>query len=255
LGVVAVAVAAIPAASALATASNPSLFEETDMNLITHLTLDHLARLGRDDLLPHMIHAPWRTVKAYDQRRIHQRIDNDEKDFRGWRVSVESGQDRIRSQKSFYFSSHNDFSHATHEARQHRDDLEMQMGLVPWRAKKLTHLEDAFTVSGIVLSVGKRAPFWIYRQEGRRIIGSISRLGLRDSYLALAERVAEIEGFATVSADAPLPLFSTEQRQKLLDHGTSLQTLDAEAQHSRAWAIDFVNKQHKRAPVPTSAVA
>lgn len=225
------------------------------MTKITHLTLDHLARLGRDDLLPYMIHAPWRTVKTYDQRRIHQRIDNDEKDFRGWRVSVESGQDRVRSQKSFYFSSHDDFDHATREARKHRDGLEAQMGLVPWRAKKLTNLEDAFTVSGIVLSVGKRAPFWIYRQEGRRIIGSISRLGLRDSYLELAERVAEIEGFATVPADVPLPMFSTEQRQKLLDHGTSLETLDAESQHSRAWALGFVNKQRKQALVPASAVA
>lgn len=225
------------------------------MNLITYLTLDHLARLGRDDLLPHMIHAPWRTVKTYEQRRIHQRIDNDEKDFRGWRVSVESGQDRVRSQKSFYFSSHNDFDHATREARQHRDHLEMQMGLVPWRAKKLASLEDAFTVSGIVLSVGKRAPFWIYRQGGRRIIGSISRLGLRESYLWLAEQVAKIEGFATVPNAAPLPAFCAEQRQKLLDHGISLETLDAEAQHSRAWALNFVNKQRNQATVPVSAVA
>jgi hypothetical protein len=225
------------------------------MNLITHLTLDHLARLGRDDLLPHMIHAPWRTVKAYDQRRIHQRIDNDEKDFRGWRVSVESGQDRIRSQKSFYFSSHNDFNHATHEARQHRDGLEKQLGLVPWRAKKLAYLEDAFTVSGIVLSVGKRAPFWIYRQEGRRIIGSISRLGLRAAYLDLAERVAEIEGFATLPADAPLPMFSTEQCKKLLDHGISLETLDVEAQYSHSWALDFVNKQLQHKARPANAAA
>jgi hypothetical protein len=215
------------------------------------LTLEDLRILTQKQLLPWMLYAPWRTQKAYAQRRIHQRLDNASKDFRGWRVSVESTgtaqlefkNNRLRCQKSFYFGTVGSFEDATREAQAYRDSCELALGLVPWRPKKLDHIEDAFAVSGVVLNVGKRAPFWIYRQNGSRLIGSITQMGLRTAYIWLAERVAEIEGTGSVPLDIPMPIFSPEQEQGLLAYGVTQAELDDERSHSKDWALDFVGKK------------
>ncbi|WP_156675929.1 hypothetical protein [Pseudomonas sp. Leaf58] len=218
------------------------------------MTLADLRHLAIHQLEPWMVYAPWRSTKDYAQRRIHQRVDNASKDFRGWRVSVEStadarqalNQNRLRCQKSFYFGTVGSFEGATLEAQAYRDSCEKALGLVPWRLKKLEHVEDAFAVSGIVLNVGKRAPFWIYRQNGRRLIGSIAQLGLRGAYTWLAERVAEIEGTASVPSDIPMPLLTADQEAGLIAYGIAQMELEVERQHSKQWAVDYVAKHAPR---------
>jgi len=214
------------------------------------MTLADLRHLTIDQLEPWMVYAPWRLTKDYAQRRIHQRVDNASKDFRGWRVSVESTADakqalsssRLRCQKSFYFGTVGSFEGATLEAQAYRDSCEQALNLVPWRLKKLEHVEDAFAVSGIVLNVGKRAPFWIYRQNGRRLIGSIAQMGLRQAYEWLAEQVGEIEGFTSLPADSPLPLLTIDQELGLLAYGVDQEVLDSERQHTQRWAQEFVRQ-------------
>lgn len=217
---------------------------------ISSMTLAELRHLTIHQLEPWMVYAPWRSNKDYAQRRIHQRVDNASKDFRGWRVSVESTADakqalshnRLRCQKSFYFGTVGSFEGATLEAQVYRDSCERALSLVPWRLKKLEHVEDAFAVSGIVLNVGKRAPFWIYRQNGRRLIGSIAQMGLRQAYEWLAEQVGEIEGFTSLPEHSPLPLLTSDQERGLLTYGIHQEDLNNERQHTQRWAQEFVRK-------------
>lgn len=214
------------------------------------LSLNDVQTLTPYQLEPWMIYAPWRTTKEYAQRRIHQRVDNASKDFRGWRVSVESSAegwkspdvDRQRFQKSFYFATHGGFCQATSDAQHYRNSCETELGLVPWRPKKLAHIEDAFTVSGIVLNVGKRAPFWIYRQNGRRLIGSIAQKGLREAYVWLAQQVAALEGLPSVPDDVPLPLLAHAQKKGLIQYGINFSEIDKEDDRTKTWVKAFVDK-------------
>lgn len=219
------------------------------MSLIP-LSYDAVRKLAHCQLEPWMIYAPWRTPKHYEQRRIHQRVDNCSKDFRGWRVSIESSdaaqqaleKHRLRRQKSFYFGTMGGFEEATLAAREYRNTCEEALGLVAWRLKKPEHLEDALCFAGISLHVGKRAPYWIYRQNGRKIIGSIAQMGLRDSYEWLAHRIAELEDLSCPPSGIPLPMISIDQEYGLIAYGLNVLELTRERQHTQQWARQFLRK-------------